>query len=131
MKSMLIGIHGIGLGLYKYIITSLVISGGLTSVVRADFNYKAALKKSIIFLEAQRSGKLPTNHRPSWRGDSALQDAKLVNEDLVGGYYDAGDNVKYGLPMAFTVTTLAWAAISYKSELQAAREMENVRVAVH
>ncbi|KAL0394241.1 UNVERIFIED_CONTAM: Endoglucanase 16 [Sesamum latifolium] len=37
--------------------------------------------------------------------------------DLVGGYYDAGDNVKYGLPMAFTVTTLAWAALSYKSEL--------------
>jgi len=27
---------------------------------------------------------------------------------LLGGYYDAGDNVKYGLPMAFTVTTLAW-----------------------
>ena len=26
----------------------------------------------------------------------------------MGGYYDAGDNVKYGLPMAFTVTTLAW-----------------------
>ncbi|KAL2237215.1 UNVERIFIED_CONTAM: Endoglucanase 16 [Sesamum indicum] len=130
MKSPLMGIHGIGLGLYKYIITCLVIFGGLTSVVRAEFNYKVTLKKSIIFLEAQRSGKLPTNHRPSWRGDSALQDGKLVNEDLVGGYYDVGDNAKYGLPIAFTVTTLAWAAISYKSELQAAGEMENVRAAV-
>ncbi|KAK4388681.1 Endoglucanase 16 [Sesamum angolense] len=103
-NSFCIGIHGIGLGLYKYIITCHVISRGLTSVVHADFNYKVALKKSIIFLEAQR--------------------------DLVGGYYDAGDNVKYCLPMAFTVTTLAWAAISYKSELQAAREMENVLAAV-
>ena len=28
--------------------------------------------------------------------------------DLVGGYYDAGDNVKFGLPMAFTTTMLAW-----------------------
>ncbi|KAL0330518.1 UNVERIFIED_CONTAM: Fatty-acid-binding protein 2 [Sesamum radiatum] len=56
--------------------------------------------------------------------------AKIYAEDRVGGYYDAGDNVKYGLPMAFTVTTLAWAAISYKSELQAAGEMENVLAAV-
>lgn len=46
--------------------------------------------------------------------------------DLCGGYYDAGDNVKYGLPMAFTVTTLAWSAIAYKKELHAAGEMDNV-----
>lgn len=50
--------------------------------------------------------------------------------DLVGGYYDAGDNVKYGLPMAFTVTTLAWAAIAYHSQLQSAGELENVRSAI-
>lgn len=50
--------------------------------------------------------------------------------DLVGGYYDAGDNVKYGFPMAFTVTTLAWAAIAYHSQLQAAGEMENVCSAI-
>ncbi|KAK4487607.1 hypothetical protein RD792_005740 [Penstemon davidsonii] len=96
----------------------------------ANFDYQDALTKSIIFLEAQRSGKLPKNHRPSWRGDSALQDGKLANVDLVGGYYDAGDNVKYGLPMAFTVTTLSWAAIFYRSELQAAGEIENVRAAI-
>ncbi|XP_056688083.1 uncharacterized protein [Spinacia oleracea] len=38
------------------------------------------------------------------------------------GYYDAGDNVKYGLPMAFKVTTLAWGAIFYETQLQAAGE---------
>ena len=46
--------------------------------------------------------------------------------DLVGGYYDAGDNVKYGLPMAFTITTLSWSALAYKKELQAAGEYGNV-----
>lgn len=50
--------------------------------------------------------------------------------DLVGGYYDAGDNVKYGLPMAFTITTLSWAAIFYESELKEAGEMKNVRAAI-
>lgn len=44
----------------------------------------------------------------------------------MGGYYDAGDNVKYGFPMAFTVTTLAWAAYFYQAELTAAGEMNNV-----
>ena len=44
-----------------------------------DLNYGDALTKSIIFLEAQRSGKLPPKHRLSWRGDSALQDGKLAN----------------------------------------------------
>lgn len=33
--------------------------------------------------------------------------------DLVGGYYDAGDNVKFGLPMAFTTTLLAWSVIEF------------------
>lgn len=48
-------------------------------VVKADLNYKDALTKSLIFLEAQRSGKLPPNHRPAWRGDSALDDGQLAN----------------------------------------------------
>lgn len=51
----------------------------------------------------------------------------LSQVDLVGGYYDAGDNVKFGLPMAFTVTTLSWAALHYKKELRASGELSNVR----
>ncbi|QHO16727.1 hypothetical protein HN51_032406 [Arachis hypogaea] len=98
--------------------------------VNGELNYKEALTKSLIFLEAQRSGKLPSNNRVPWREDSALDDGKLANVDLVGGYYDAGDNVKYGLPMAFTITTLSWAAIFYKSELEATKEMGNVHDAI-
>ena len=45
---------------------------------------------------------------------------------MVGGYYDAGDNIKYGLPMAFTVTTMAWAAYFYKPELEATGEMNHL-----
>lgn len=50
--------------------------------------------------------------------------------DLVGGYYDAGDNVKYGLPMAFTITTLAWGTLDYEKELKAAGEIQNAREAI-
>lgn len=37
--------------------------------------------------------------------------------NLVGGYYDAGDHVKFGLPMAFTVTMLSWGAVEYRKEI--------------
>jgi endoglucanase len=33
--------------------------------------------------------------------------------DLTGGYYDAGDNVKFGFPMAFTTTLLSWSIIDF------------------
>ncbi|CAJ2643841.1 unnamed protein product [Trifolium pratense] len=41
-----------------------------------------------------------------------------------------GDNVKYGLPMAFTVTTLSWAAIFYKAEFEATKEIGNIQDAI-
>lgn len=50
--------------------------------------------------------------------------------DLTGGYYDAGDNVKYGLPMAFTVTTLAWTALFYHADLQETGELQHVHDAI-
>ncbi|RZC50981.1 hypothetical protein C5167_019408 [Papaver somniferum] len=91
----------------------------------ASHNYRDALTKSILFFEGQRSGKLPANHRVSWRKDSGLSDGSALNVDLVGGYYDAGDNVKFGLPMAFTTTMLSWSVLEFgglmKSELQNAR----------
>ncbi|MCL7024255.1 hypothetical protein MKW94_011379, partial [Papaver nudicaule] len=37
-------------------------------------DYSDALTKSILFFEGQRSGKLPSNQRLTWRGDSALAD---------------------------------------------------------
>lgn len=57
---------------------SLALFASFSMFVNAHFDYSDALGKSLVFLEAQRSGKLPTNPRPSWRGDSALEDGKTV-----------------------------------------------------
>lgn len=50
--------------------------------------------------------------------------------DLVGGYYDAGDHVKFGLPMAFTVTMLSWGVIEYRNEIGSAGELEHALEAI-
>ncbi|XP_020578265.1 endoglucanase 15-like [Phalaenopsis equestris] len=92
--------------------------------------YKQALTKSLLYFEAQRSGKLPSDQRVHWRGDSALKDGGDVGVDLVGGYYDSGDNVKFGFPMAFTITTLSWAALHFRHQLAAAGELNNALAAI-
>lgn len=43
--------------------------------------------------------------------------------DLTGGYYDAGDNVKFGLPMAFSITLLSWNAMEYRTNLRQTRQL--------
>ncbi len=80
------------------------------------YNYGEALQKAILFYELQRSGDLPEETRCNWRGDSGLTDGADVGLDLTGGLYDAGDHVKFNLPMAYTSSTLAWSVYeSYDS----------------
>lgn len=83
-------------------------------------NYAELLQKSILFYEAQRSGKLPEGSRLNWRGDSALEDGKDVGHDLTGGWYDAGDHVKFGLPMAYSAAVLSWSVYEYRDAYEAA-----------
>ena len=50
--------------------------------------------------------------------------------DLTGGYYDSGDNVKFGFPMAFTVTMLSWSVVEHRGRLAAAGELGHALQAV-
>jgi hypothetical protein len=40
----------------------------------AQQDYATALSKSLLYFEAQRSGRLPPTQRVQWRSDSALND---------------------------------------------------------
>lgn len=48
----------------------------------------------------------------------------------MGGYYDAGDNVKFGLPMAFVTTILSWGAIDFKKEITDLNHMDKALKAI-
>ena len=98
--------------------------------VADNYGFSEAIDKSLLFYEAQRSGPLPNNMRIDWRKDSALNDGSDVGLDLTGGYYDAGDHVKFGFPMAGSMTLLAWGGISYPDGYQKAGMLGYLRDAV-
>lgn len=94
-----------------FLVLSVIISLFPSKITKAEtnYNYGEALQKAIMFYEFQRSGELPENQRDNWRGDSGLNDGSDVGLDLTGGWYDAGDHVKFNLPMAYSAAMLAWA----------------------
>src|SRR5690606_20745092 len=129
---MTVRISGTARVLLAVVATTTLATAGLTAVLlpsaSADdhHNYGEALQKSIWFYEAQVSGPKPEWNRVSWRGDSALNDGQDVGLDLTGGWYDAGDHVKFGFPQAATVTMLAWGAVEYRSAYQASGQLPHL-----
>ncbi len=96
-----------------------------------NLNYGEALQKSLYFYEAQMAGPLPDGYRVPWRGPAALRDGEKEGLDLTGGFFDAGDHVKFGLPMTYTASLLAWSLLlsdnSYASLDQSFYAKRNLR----
>jgi hypothetical protein len=117
---------------YLIVALSLVLLMGqsVESQSAGNHNYGEALQKSIYFYMQQRSGELPIDNPVIWRADSCLNDGADVGLDLTGGYLDAGDNVKFGLPMASTVATLSWSVYEYRDALADAGQLDEVLDAI-
>ena len=90
-----------------------------TASAASTFNYAEALQKSLYFYEVQQAGELPDWNRVEWRGDS------ITCDEIPGGWYDAGDHVKFNLPMAYSASMLAWGLYQYPDGVEACGEMKN------
>ena len=88
------------------------LAGAATAAARVQLRRGAA--EVAVLLRGTALRDLPAANRVNWRGDSALTDGADVGRDLTGGWYDAGDHVKFGLPMAVSATMLAWGAVEYR-----------------
>ncbi|SEB05567.1 endoglucanase Cel9A [Paenibacillus sp. 276b] len=107
--------------------TSIQAWSGKADAAAGNHNYAEALQKAVYFYETQRSGNLPEDNRVEWRGDSGLNDGADVGVDLTGGWYDAGDHVKFGLPMAYSATMLAWSVVEYREGYEQAGQLEEIK----
>jgi endoglucanase len=93
---------GIGLG-------ALLLFG---QVRAASYNYPEVLMKATAWFDANRCGTdVATNNVfSSWRG------ACHTTDSVDGGFHDAGDHVKFGLPAAFSASAMGWSLYEFKSE---------------
>lgn len=82
-------------------------------------NYAEALQKSLYFYECQQAGPLAEWNRVEWRADSTMDDF------IKGGWYDAGDHVKFNLPMAYSASMIAWGLYEYPEGIEKCGEMTN------
>lgn len=90
-----------------------------TVSAEGKYDYAKALQMSLYFYECQQAGHLPEWNRVEWRGDATVDD--IVD----GGWYDAGDHVKFNLPMSYTASMLAWGLYQYPEGIEACGEMTN------
>jgi endoglucanase len=103
----------LSLGILAVVAAVVVLT---TSVMFAanDFNYVDAFAKSIMYYEASWCGPDAGNNRLKWRGPCHTEDGSDVGLDLTGGFHDAGDHVKFGLPQVYAASTLGWAYYEFK-----------------
>ncbi len=98
------------------------VSGGTASDSTTDlgldikYNYAKLLQYSLYMYDANMCGSdVDENCALTWRGDCHTGDySSTYSKDLSGGYHDAGDHVKFGLPQAFAAATLGISYAEFK-----------------
>ena len=128
---------------------SMLISPLSTINVNAatlEYNYAKALQLSQFFFDANMCGTgVDENGLYEWRTDCHTYDAKVKLDstntnmsdsfissnksvldpdgngtvDVSGGFHDAGDHVKFGMPEAYSGSTLGWGYYEFKDQYKA------------
>lgn len=96
-----------------------------------EYDYSCVLDASMLFYEAQQAGRTPPNTRLPWKAPAMVNVKGPNGADLSKGWFDAGDFVKFNLPQAYTLVTLAWSILEFSPGYQRAnlldRAVNNVR----
>lgn len=117
-----------------------------------EFNYAKALQYSQFFYDANMCGTgVDEDGLYTWRSDCHVYDAELPLDDentnmtasfisknksildpdgngtldVSGGYHDAGDHVKFGMPEAYSGSTLGWGYYEFKEQYEATGQDEH------
>lgn len=92
----------------------------LTSGIYAQ-DFESALRASIDFFDANRCGNEVANDNVfNWRGACHVDDGDVVGLDLTGGFHDAGDHVKFGLPQTWSAATMGFALYEFRESFDEA-----------
>ncbi|MDQ2087241.1 glycoside hydrolase family 9 protein [Herbivorax sp. ANBcel31] len=92
-----------------------------------NFDYSTALEYSIYFYDANKCGpEAGDDNFFDWRGACHTTDGSEAGLDLTGGFHDAGDHLKFGLPQAYSASILAWSLYEYRDVFDATGNTEKL-----
>ncbi len=124
------------------------------SAAEIDYNYAKALQYSQYFYDANMCGTgVKENGQYKWRDDCHTYDAKLPLDptntnmtqsfitknksvldpdgdgtvDVSGGFHDAGDHVKFGMPEAYSGSTLGWGFYEFRQQYETTGQAEHAK----
>ena len=95
-------------------------SNATVKVEAANYNYAKGLQYSMYLYDANMCGtEVDSYSAMDWRSNCHTDDATATapngkSVDLSGGYHDAGDHVKFGLPQAYSASVLGWSYYEFK-----------------
>lgn len=84
-------------------------------------NYARLLQYSLYFYDANMCGDNSTGAL-SWRSNCHMDD------EIKGGFHDAGDHAMFGLPQGFTASTLGWSYYEFKDAYEATGQTDHLKV---
>ena len=100
---------------------SSMVAPSLTATAADGDNYAKLLQYSLYLYDANMCGDM-SNCGISWRGNCHM------NDDVVGGFHDAGDHVWFGQPEGYTASTLGWAYYEFKDAFDATGQGAHLKV---
>ncbi len=123
------------------------------SAADVEVNFAKALQYSIYFYDANMCGTdVDENSRYVWRGDCHVYDARIAMNstatnlsesflaqnkavldpdgdgyiDVSGGFHDAGDHVKFGMPENYAASTLGWGYYEFRDAYEKTGQAEHI-----
>ncbi|TYQ18201.1 UNVERIFIED_CONTAM: endoglucanase Cel9P [Acetivibrio alkalicellulosi] len=145
-----------GIWIVSIIVLAVMIipANTVTNAASVELNYAKALQYSLFMYDANMCGTgVDENSLYNWRGNCHVYDAELPLDtistnmsesfiekhrsildpdgkgilDVAGGYHDAGDHVKFGMPQNYSAATVGWGFYEFRDAFEATGRDEHAK----
>ena len=104
-----------------FVLPFATVTPSLSANAADGDNYAKLLQYSLYFYDANMCGN-NSDCALSWRGNCH------TNDEVPGGFHDAGDHAMFGQPQGYTAATLGWAYYEFKDAFDATGQTAHLKV---